>query len=50
MQIERAIESQQSIAMIIVHGDDRNIEVSKAMAAEVANTRRPLSLTVRSTV
>ena len=36
--IELAFKSQQTLTMNIDHGNDRNIEVSMAMAIEVAKT------------
>ena len=36
--IELAFQSQQTLTMTIDHVNDRNIEVSKAMAVEVAKT------------
>jgi hypothetical protein len=36
--IELAFQNQQGLTMTIDHGNDRNIEVSKAMAVEVAKT------------
>jgi hypothetical protein len=47
--IEPAYKNRQGIAATIDHGNERNIKVSKAMAAEDVNTRRPLSLTMRLT-
>jgi hypothetical protein len=34
--IELAFQSQQGLTMTIDHGNDRNIEVAKAMSVEVA--------------